>query len=359
MKDMKAQYESMKTFICGILVSLVWCMVTSAASLPPDEYVFQAEGLRLRQVHLRLPAGELIDYTGKNDQDEAPWRSRFTASPDDPNLWQVRLVQETDAVRREVDYWVFVPTPDDPGPMEPVFASEAAFVPGSGICLYRAQSMDWQLRYRETVYTVATERVTAWVLGHLQDVYDADILAACADFFFHDPGDADDTSGYSKSVACSLRSIELDPQAIDLYTTSAWLLWSNWVTWKQDPQRVSDGPAKLELAIQLIKQGRAANPDSALYHYDAANTMAPLARHHLPDLMDWVIHYYHHAEALATDKALRVQICKVLGHRYRIQGKIEEAIRWYRVTLELDPDNKVARRYLERLQKERNRDHSM
>ncbi len=332
-----------------------------APALPPGEYRFQAEALRLRHLHVRLPAGELLDYTGKEDVDEGTWQVRFRASSEDPHLWQLQLEQTSDAVRREVIYWVHVPTPGDLGPMEPIFASETATHAQNGHALMRAQAMDWSLRFGDTVTTVATERATAWVLNHLDAVYDADILAACADYYFHDPGDEHDTSGYSKSVACTNRMLVLDPQAIDLYTTNAWLLWSNWVTWKQDPQSVADGPAKLKQAIRLIRQGRAANPDSAAYHYDAANTMAPLARHHLPELMDWVIQYYHHAEALAKDKTLRTQICKVLGHRYRIQGKTAEAMRWYRITLELDPENEVAQRYLEQLeaQAEEGNDHAL
>lgn len=328
--------------------------------LPTGEYRFQAEALRLRQVHLRLPSGELLDYTGEGDVDETEWKVRFTASSEDPKLWQVQMEQISDAVRREVVYWVHVPTPGDLGPMEPVFASETAYDAQNGHVLMRAQAMDWSLRYRDTVYTVTIERAAAWVLNHLDAVYDADILNACTDYYFHSPGDEHDTSGYSRSVACTNRMIVLDPQAIDLYTTNAWLLWSNWVTWKQDPQQVTEGPAKLKQAIRLIRQGRAANPDSAAYHYDAANTMTPLALHHLPDLMDWVIQYYHHAEALAKDKALRTQICKVLGHRYRIQGKTTEAMRWYRITLELDPENEVAQRYLKQLesQAEEGNDHA-
>jgi tetratricopeptide (TPR) repeat protein len=316
-------------------------------------YVFQAETLRLRRVQLRLPAGELLDYTGKDDPDESAWQVRFTACAEDPHLWQLRLEQTTDAVRREVLYWVHLSDAeaDSGGPTEPVFASETAFDAESGHCLFRAQSMDWQLHHHDAVHTIDMARTAGWVLHHLDAVYDPSILGTCADHFFHNPEKDGETTGYSNTVACTDRSIELDPRAIDLYTTNAWLLWSDWVSWKLDPQRVSNGRDKLDRAVRLIKKGRAANPASAAYHFDAANTMAPLALHHRPDLMDWVIHYYHHAEALATDRAQRAQICKVLGHRYRIQGKIEEAIRWYRITLELDPENEVAERYLKQLQK--------
>jgi len=342
-----------RTVLFGFLaLQLVSPGAYGADPLPTDVYVFQAETLRLRQLRLRLPAGELLDFTGKDDPEESTWQVRFTACAEDPHLWQLRLEQDTDAVRREVIYWVHVPDANTAGDMEPVFATEAAFDADSGVCLFRAQSMDWDLRDRDRIHTVVTARAASWVLHHLHAVYDSEILSACADYYFHGPADDGDTSGYSRSVACTQRLIELYPQTIDLYTTNAWLLWSDWVTWKMDSESVSDGQDKLDRAIRLIKQGRAANPTSAAYHLDAANTMAPLALHHRPDLMDWVIHYYHHAEALATDPAQRAQICRILGHRYRIQGKIEEARRWYRITLELDPENEVARRYLLQLQEE-------
>ena len=83
------------------------------------------------------------------------------------------------------------------------------------------------------------------------------------------------------------------------------------------PDRISDGEGKTEEAVRLIKKGRAANPDSAAYHFVAAHTLEPLARHHRPELMPFVIQYYLYAEALATECALRVHVPLTMGHRFR------------------------------------------
>ena len=106
----------------------------------------------------------------------------------------------------------------------------------------------------------------------------------------------------------------------------------------------------------MIKKGRAANPDSAAYHFDAALTLEPLAHHHRPELMPFVIRYYLYAEDLATETALRIRIRLNLGHRFRQQGKTEEAIRWYRAVLEIDPENRVAHRYLDKIRGKRKPD---
>lgn len=322
-------------------------------ALPPGEYIFQADALRLSKVHLRLPAGELLDYTGKNDPEEGKWEVRFAATPKDSTIWHLQLQQRSDAVRRQVDYWVFVPaaTDNDMGPMEPMFASEAAYDIDNEVCLFRRQSIKWTLRFGEAVNPTVYERVAPWVLKHLDLVYDFEVLEICSDHFFHYPGEGPNGMGYDNSVLCNDRMIALYPQAEDLYTINAWLLWSDWVTWNLDPNRIPGAKDNIPRAVRQIQRGRAANPDSAAYHYDAANTMAPLAQNYKPGLMDFVIRYYKYANALATEeqKELHALIRKALGNRYRILGKKEEAIRWYRATLELDPENEVALRYLKRL----------
>ncbi|MFC1766284.1 tetratricopeptide repeat protein, partial [Planctomycetota bacterium] len=322
-----------------------------AGPLPSRQYIMQAKSLRLQRVHLRLPAGVLLDCTGKNDPEESDWQVRFAASPKDPTLWRLQMKQTSSAVRRQADYWIFVPAAagDDMGPMEPVFATETAYDVDSGTCIFRRQSIDWSIRFGETVNTVVMPRTAPWVLQHLEAVFDMDILALCNDYFWHNPRTERKSSGFSDCIACNDRALALDPQAIELYTMNAWLLWSDWVSWTVDPNKVWEGKDNVDKAVRLIQKGRAANPSSAAFHLDAANTLFPLAQHHRSELMDFVIRYYHHAEKLATEKAMRLRICNCLGHRYRAKDNKEEAIRWYRAALELDPEDKVAIRHLKKL----------
>ena len=172
-----------------------------------------------------------------------------------------------------------------------------------------------------------------------------DILEFCADYFWHYPS----SPGFDSVIACNNRSVELNPQLIELYTANAWLLWSDWVSWKLDPESMPDKQDNVDEALRMLRQGHDANPSSAAYHLDAAQTIVPLAYHHRPDLFDVVTRYYLYAEELASDENMRIRIRKQLGHSYRKQELNREAIRWYRAVLELEPDNKVALRYLKML----------
>jgi len=341
------------------LLIALWCSPLSCGSEHHDTdfglsgpFELRAEGLRMQRVRLQLPEMKLVDYTGKEEPDSPDWQVSMRQEPADAGLWRLRLEQTTDVVRRRVDYVISLEREDSTkGTIIPVIATETATDVNSNVLLYRSQTIEWTAEdaRRQQTRGIDLERTAIWVLEHLQQVYSTEILNVCTDYFGHhaDPGGSQ--HGFASSVACIKRRMEIDPQDIEAYTLSAWLLWSDWVTWKLHPNQIPDGPGKVEEAIRLIKIGRAANPANAAYHLDAAQTLEPLARHHRPELMPFVIRYYLYAEALATETALRVRIRLSLGHRYRQGGQTDEAIRWYQAVLEIDPENRVAHRYLDKL----------
>ena len=305
----------------------------------------------MRRVLLQMPEMKLVDYTGKEEADSPDWQVSIRQEPGDTGLWRLSLEQTTDWVRRRVDYVLFLEREDSTkGTIIPVIATETALDVNSNVLLYRSQTIEWTAEdsLREKTRGIDMERTAIWILDHLQQVYRKEILDVCTDYFGHYSDPRGSQHGFASSVACIKRRIEIDPQDIEAYTLSAWLLWSDWVTWKLYPNRIPDGRGKAEEAIRLIKLGRAANPANAAYHFDAAQTLEPLARHHRPELMPFVIQYYLYAEALATGTALRVRVRLNLGHRFRQQGQTEEAIRWYQAVLEIDPENRVAHRYLDK-----------
>ena len=306
----------------------------------------------MQRVRLQMPEMKLVDYTGKEEPDSPDWQVSMRQEPADAGLWRLRLEQTTDVVRRRVDYVISLEQNDvTEGAFIPVIATESAMDVKSKTLLYRSQTIEWTAEdaRREETRGIDLERTSMWVLDHLQQVYSREILDVCTDYFGHHPDPSGSPHGFASSVACIKRRIEIDPQDIEAYTLSAWLLWSDWVTWKLHPKRIPDGQGKVEEAVRLIKIGRAANPANAAYHLDAAQTLEPLARHHRPELMAFVIRYYLYAEDLATETALQIRVRLSLGHRYRQQGKTDDAIRWYQKVLEIDPENRVAQRYLDKL----------
>lgn len=301
----------------------------------------------MQRVQLQMPELILLGGTAPDEPNEGPWRVTAHSHPDDPALWTLHLAQSTDAVRRSLDYLVCIPSDTRAGAkLEPLMATETAFDIDTGALLWRVQTVDWSIMdlEREAEAVADLARAAPWVYAHLDQVYSTEILDLCSDYFWHHAP----SSSFREVIACTSRRIELEPQVIEPYTINAWLMWSEWVAWKLDPTKMPGAQAQADEAVRLIKKGRAANPHSAAYHLDAAETMAPLARHHRPDLWNFVIRYYLYAEELATDPDMQIRIRKGLGHRFREQDKIPEAIRWYRAVLTLDPDNKVALRYLEK-----------
>jgi len=305
-----------------------------------------ADALRMRRVQLQMPDLILLDYTGKGEPDEGGWQVTLHG-PLDTGLWQLRVEQTTDVLRRQVDYLIYMQS-DTPSTahLEPVMATETAFDIDTDALLYRAQTVDWAIGDldRATEHAVDLARAAPWIRNHLEQAFSTDILDLCAEYFWHNSP----SSNFSEVIACTNRRIELEPQVVEPYTTNAWLMWSEWVSWKLDPRKMPEGQGQADEAIRLIRKGRAANPHSAEYHLDAAETIAPLAQHHRPELTDFVIRYYLYAEELATDRDMQIRIRKSLGHRFREQDKIPEAIQWYRAVLALDHDNKVALRYLKK-----------
>ncbi len=334
-----------------LLVQLTGCHAVRRQEMnvpAPDisgRFEICADTLRMRSVQVQMPELMLLDHTGQ-DEPGGKWRVTMQGRLDCPDLWQLRLEQSTDAVRRRIDYLIYIPSDAAGTPhLEPVMATETAFDLDAHSLLYRSQSVDWSIKdlVRGSEQAVDLARAVPWIRDHLQRVFSPEILDLCAEYFWHNSP----SSSFSEVIACTNRRIELAPQVVEPYTTNAWLMWSEWVSWTLDPKKMPKGKGQVDEAIRLIRKGRAANPHSAEYHLDAAETIAPLAHHHRPELMDFVIRYYLYAEELATDRDMQIRIRKGLGHRFREQDKIPEAIQWYRAVLALDPDNRVALRYLE------------
>lgn len=315
-------------------------------------FELHAKNLILPYVRLQLPECVLLDYTGKNDPNHGSWQLTIKPNKKEPTLWLLRLDQATTSVRRRIEYVVLEQSSTTgPGHLEPILASEWTLALKYDTVLDCNQTIDWVIKDRDRNhdYKVEPSRAAHWVRYHLDQVYSIDILLHCSDYFWHHTDAHGPSSGFSHVIACTNRQIELDPQAIEAYTTNAWLLWSDWVSWTLDPKKVPDRQDGVDQAIHLLEKGHVANPKNAAFHLDAARTISPLARHHRPDLMGDVLRYYHQAHSLTSDKTLLIRIRNELGHCHRTQDQPTEALRWYRAVLELDAENRVALRYIKTL----------
>ncbi|MCC6579010.1 MAG: tetratricopeptide repeat protein [Phycisphaeraceae bacterium] len=178
-----------------------------------------------------------------------------------------------------------------------------------------------------------------------------DILLICAlmDFYWHH-GNLDNPPGsFDHCIRLGYRYLELEPKepgAGTMYSDTAWLLWSRWVNWKNDPKQMPVGEGDDEVALRLLERGSAVNPDNAPYHYDAAMSLWGLAQFHNPKYYDFITRSLKVAAANAKDDKLKARVFMQLGHAYRKQGQMAEAKTWYEKVLSVEPENEIARRII-------------
>lgn len=190
----------------------------------------------------------------------------------------------------------------------------------------------------------------------LQDIsrqYDTELLRESMGFYLDNQQFDSPEGSYNKAIRLGYQIVNVDRRDIDTYTTMAWLLWSKWVSWNKEPNRMPDGGGKADEAVELLNWGKQWNQKSARYYKESADTIWPLAKYYRADLYDFVIENYRKADLLAeANDLLRIRVRLNLGHVYRQTGQKRPAMFWYRRVLEIAPKNEVAGRYLAHLENE-------
>ncbi|MEO5667689.1 MAG: tetratricopeptide repeat protein [Bdellovibrionota bacterium] len=190
----------------------------------------------------------------------------------------------------------------------------------------------------------------AQVLRNVERVRDKGVLLGCMDFYFSNQDLDPQPGSFNAVVRLGYRVLELDPSEVETYGNVSWLLWSKWVSWKEDPARMPDGQNKLAEAVALLDRGETFNSQSVEYFIEAANTLWPVAEYHDASLYARVIRWYRSAnEGLATSDPRKIRTLLNLGHIHRKLGLKPDARRYYEAVLEIDPDNAVALRSLKSL----------
>ncbi|TVM03947.1 MAG: hypothetical protein CV087_02735 [Candidatus Brocadia sp. WS118] len=181
------------------------------------------------------------------------------------------------------------------------------------------------------------------VLQDLQSQYDTDVLKECMGFFIDNQQFDSPQGSYNKAIQLGYQIVNVDHKDIDTYTTMAWLLWSKWVSWTKNPDRMPDGEGKADQAVELLNWGKQWNQKSERFYKESADTIWPLAKYHRTDLYEFVIENYRKADILAgSNDLIRVRIRLNLGHAHRQIHEHKTAIYWYKRVLEIAPKNEIA-----------------
>ncbi len=115
------------------------------------------------------------------------------------------------------------------------------------------------------------------LVSNLSREKNLDKLNECTDFYWHN-GDGDGLPGmWNKVIKINYRILELDPEDGDTYTTTAWLLWSNYAAWTKRPSEIPNGEKKADEAIALLRKGRFNLSRDYNYHVVSGRVLSSLA----------------------------------------------------------------------------------
>jgi hypothetical protein len=189
----------------------------------------------------------------------------------------------------------------------------------------------------------------AQVMQNLARVRDTNLILDCSDFYWHNGQLDSPPASYSNIIKLLYRYVELEPYTIEEYTTISWLLYSQWVHWKKNPEQCSYGKDKDKESVAVLMNGRRYHKTDADYHLAAGNQVYPLANFYQPQYFGFVIESFELADRYAKVKETKVRARLNLGHTWRHLADKEKARFWYMAVLEIDPENKIAKRSLESL----------
>lgn len=193
-----------------------------------------------------------------------------------------------------------------------------------------------------------------WVIDHLDQSVDTELMSQLMDFYWHHGNLDSPPATFERIIQLSYRYVQVEPDAPEIYTNAAWLLWSRWVSWTQAPDTFPKGKGDDETAIAFLLKGSTACKDNAAYHYDAAMTVWGLARHHNEKYFDFILAELNLAEkVIKKDETwLHTRIRLTLGHTYRHLKQLDKAKKAYESVLQVDPENEVAKRILKEMEEE-------
>jgi hypothetical protein len=194
-----------------------------------------------------------------------------------------------------------------------------------------------------------SDQVCANLVANINKSRNVELMYECYDFYWH--GGNDPLGGqFTSMVKIGRRVVAVNPQDAQMYTGTAWLEWSGYVTWLKNPSEVPDGAGRADSAVQLLNQGLKYLGEDPLFRKDVADTIWPLAKNYRKDFFPFVITNYEAMLDLTKDVKLKVRAALNIGHIYRRDLQDTAlAIVWYKKVLEMEPDNKVAKNYLEQL----------
>jgi len=184
------------------------------------------------------------------------------------------------------------------------------------------------------------------MMAELATSTDVTLMSLMMDWYWHHGMLETPPGSFDRQIHIGYRFLELEPKSPNVITGTAWLLWSRWVSWKQDAERMPVGKGGDADALALLMKGREANLENGAYHFDAGMTMWGLARYHDEKYWTFIMESMRLADEHAGDEQVRYRARMTMGHAFRYQKKYEDAKTWYRKALETRPGDEIATRII-------------
>ncbi len=150
-------------------------------------------------------------------------------------------------------------------------------------------------------------------------------------------------------IAYGERILELEPTDVELRGTTVWMLYSQWVIWKNDAQEAPHGVDAVDRALALIDRGleNSENRFNASYYYEMAVNLSPIAYFYKPELYERVLLYLRRTESLSPESETKAFLSRLRGNIHKRLGAIDEARTEYKKSLALNPSDAQTKRALE------------
>jgi len=172
----------------------------------------------------------------------------------------------------------------------------------------------------------------------------------CMDIYWHGEQQDNPPGSYTNIIRLLDRAEELDPSQWDNFTTAAWLLYSQWVAWHQDPVHNYYGKDKDQAAEREIMKGRRTHMRNFTFHLDSGAVMELMAENYLPAYFPFVQDCFKLAYKAAGADGEKVRALLNLGDSYRHSGDKRRALKAYKKVLKIDPSNQTAQQYVSQLE---------
>jgi tetratricopeptide (TPR) repeat protein len=173
----------------------------------------------------------------------------------------------------------------------------------------------------------------------LEEENDLDRLRHCHHVAYHFLADE-----WRVPVKYALRIVQLDPTDVSTRGTAIHYLYSQWVIWRGDAQRLPEGQYALDKALRLIELGKR-NPINAKnpqFYLEMAGNLLPIANIYRPDLYPLLITLFEGLDQTSDDLVKRGISRRIIAVTYKKMGRLEEARLAFQRALELDPLDSLA-----------------